>query len=170
MIDQRQDLLNLLRDAYALAQNVEQLLRQFYDRLAGRAMPVSAIEACLQQSLDQQRLLGECLRRIEGDGQVPRSNNVLPAAVQQSEEDQSTDDAHDDLSRVRALILQEMDVCSSCIAAAESSGFFETKLACERILSQKSAMAARLSRDDSSHANLNIAAGPISQAAAQTTV
>jgi hypothetical protein len=52
------------------------------------------------------------------------------------------------MARVRALIRQEIDLYSSCIVTAESSGFFETRLACEAILLQKSAMTACLSRGE----------------------
>jgi ferritin-like metal-binding protein YciE len=150
MSDQRQDLLQLLQDAYASAQNVERLLRQFSDRHASHAELASPINACLTQTLDQQRLLGECLRRIEDGSHVAHLATADFTALQQAPADQSADDVAHDLARVRALILSEMDLYASGIATAESSGFFETRLVCEEILSQKSSMAAWLSERASS--------------------
>jgi len=151
MTDQRQDLLHLLQDAYALAQNVEQSLRQFSDRHASHAELASPIKVCLTQTLEQQRLLGECVRRIEdGSRQISHSTEADLAAMQPAPADESADDVRHDLAHMRALILREIDLYSSGIAAAESSGFFETRLVCEAILSQKSSMAAWLSERASS--------------------
>jgi len=151
MTDRRQDLLHLLQDAYGLAQNVERLLRQFSDRHARHARLATLIEGCLLQTLDQQRLLVECLRRIGDGGQIARLANADFAVVLQPA-DQSADDALHDLAHLRALILQEIDLYSSVIAAAESSGFFETRLVCEEILVQKTSMAAWLSQHAPSQA------------------
>ncbi|CAB3759689.1 DUF892 family protein [Paraburkholderia solisilvae] len=154
MTDQRQDLLHLLGDAYALARKVERLLERFGNRHVRHAALASTIDACLKQTLDQQRLLVDCMHRIEGEGHISRLGNAnLPADMQPAQSDRPGDDEPDELASVRALTLQEIDIYTSCIATAESSGFFETKLACEGILSQKFALVAWLSGDDLSTAS-----------------
>ncbi|WP_133646423.1 DUF892 family protein [Paraburkholderia flava] len=149
MADPRQDLLHVLRRAYALAQDVERSLKQFSDRHAGQAALAGPVTACLTQTLDQQRMLAECLRRIDNGTPLPPSSQADSTAVRPLSADrsnQSTDDAVHELTRIHVLVLQEIDVYSSGIATAESGGFFETRLVCEGILLQKSTMAAWLSR------------------------
>ena len=151
MTDQRQDLLCLLQSAYALAQGVEQLLRRFsyrHARCVGLATPINAF---LTQTLDEQRMLRECLQRIEDGEHTPRLlANAGFAAIQQPR-DQSEDDALHELAQVRALIFEEIDLYHSGIATAESSGFFETRFVCEGILMQKSLMTEWLSLHTLSH-------------------
>lgn len=154
MSDQRQDLLHLLSDAYALARKAEHLLERYGNRHVNRAALAGPIQACLKQTLDQQRLLIDCMHRIEGEGHISRlGNGNLPVDIQPSPPGQPSDDESDELAGVRTLTLQEIDIYTSCIATAESSGFFETRLACEGILSQKFALAAWLSGDDLSTAS-----------------
>lgn len=141
MTNQRQDLLHVLREAYALAQNVERLLRQFSDRHAGHAELIDPVKSCLAQTLEQQELLAACVRRIDGAGQISHSTSVDADTFSQATAEQP---AHD-LAHVRTLVLREIDLYASGIETAESSGFFETRLVCEAILLQKSSMAAWLS-------------------------
>jgi ferritin-like metal-binding protein YciE len=145
MSDQRQELLRLLQRAYALAQNVEPLLRRFSDRHATHVGLAAAMDAFLTQTLDQQRVLRECLQRIEDGEHTPRllANGGLAANLRPA--GQSGDDALRDLAHVRALILEEIDLYHSGILIAESSGFFETRFVCEGILTQKSLMSEWLS-------------------------
>jgi len=105
------------------------------------------IGECLKQSLDQQLLVRDCFRRIQGGEPIDRLADVFDAAeCRPLSTDQRDEVVGDELAGVRALIRKEIDIYSSCIATSESSGFFETKLVCERILSQKFALASWLSR------------------------
>jgi ferritin-like metal-binding protein YciE len=149
MTDQRQNLLHLLQDAYALALDVEQSLRRLGKHYASHVPFGNPLEACLKETLEQQLLLVECLCRIDGEGKTVRATNEDPS---EDGKHTSANEPHGDvlpeMARVRALIRQEIDLYSSCIVTAESSGFFETRLACEAILLQKSAMTACLSRGE----------------------
>ncbi|MPW21565.1 hypothetical protein GCT13_33020 [Paraburkholderia sp. CNPSo 3157] len=80
------------------------------------------------------------MRRID-DGRIQRST-IAGFAVMQQQSADSADDEFRDLVHVRALILAEIDLYGLGIATAESGGFFETRLICEGILSQKSSMVA----------------------------
>ena len=151
MTDQRQDLLCLLQSAYASAQGLEQLLRRFSYRHARHVGLATPIAAFLTQTLDEQRMLGECLQRIEDGEHTPRLlANAGFAAIQQPG-DQSEDDAPHQLAHVHALILEQIDLYHCGIATAESCGFFETRFVCEGILTQKSLMTEWLSLHTSSH-------------------
>ena len=145
MTDQRQELLRLLQRAYALAQAVELLLGCFSDRHAKRVGFATAIDAFLTCTLDQQRVLRECLLRIEGGERAPGLSAHEGIATVTIPAVQSQDDALHFLAHVRALILEEIDLYHSGIAIAECSGFFETRFVCEGILTQKSLMKEWLS-------------------------
>ncbi|GAB7521292.1 DUF892 family protein [Paraburkholderia sp. 2C] len=149
MIDQRQNLLHLLQVAHALALDVEHSLRRLDGHCTSRVTFAKRMEICLNATLDQQRLLVECLRRINGGGETVRAINVdLPVSAEHALAAESDGDALHEMARVHALTLKEIDVYSACIATAESSGFFETKFTCEAILLQKFAMAAYLTQDN----------------------
>lgn len=149
MTGQRQDLLDLLGEAYVLAQNMEHLLTGLRGRHAVSPALAFTIGECLKQSLDQQLLLNDCFSRIQGAEQGLRLADMpVPANCGPQSADQERDGVGDELDGVRALIRKEIDIYSRCIATSESSGFFETKLACEGVLSQKLALASWLSQDN----------------------
>lgn len=103
----------------------------------------AAIETFLDQTLEHQRLLTECLERIEENTEVqqPQRSDFSTA---QRVEDSSEDDLFCELTHLRAGILQEIELYSSVIAKAEASGLFETRSVCEGLKSDKSSMAAWL--------------------------
>ncbi|CAB3773371.1 hypothetical protein [Paraburkholderia humisilvae] len=150
MPDQRQNLLHLLQEAYALALDVERAPRRLGGpQYASRVPFVNPMEISVKETLGQQRLLIERLRRIDGGGETVRAiNEDLPIGDQHALASEPDGDAPGEMAHVHALTLQEIDVYSACIATAESNGFFETRFICEAILLQKSAMAACLSRDN----------------------
>jgi hypothetical protein len=103
------------------------------------------IESFLTQTLDQQRLLLECISRI-GDGEV--SSGSLKGSftvMHHCASDQPVYDVLHDLALARTLTLEDIELYSSVIESAESGGFFETRHVCEGLLSQKSSMADWLS-------------------------
>jgi ferritin-like metal-binding protein YciE len=151
MSDRRQDLLCVLQSAYALGQSVEQVLRRASNRRARRVGPVTSIDALLAQTLDQQRMLRECLKRID-DGEPTSKRSTAGSAAVARPAGQSENDLLHDLAEVRALTVQEIELYHSGIAAAESSGFFETRFVCEGILTQKSLMIEWLARQTPPHA------------------
>lgn len=145
MKEQRQNLLCVLQNAYVLAQNVEQLLRRFGDQHARHVRLATPVQSFLAQTIDEQRVLCECLHRIDDFKQTPRSFAKEGDVSSREPAGQSEDDALQDLDHLHALILEGIDLYHSGIETAESSGFFETRFVCEGILTQKSLMTEWLS-------------------------
>lgn len=143
MSDGRQELLCLLRDAYMCGQRAAQLLTLFLERHRDGGQVSAAIETFLAKTVEHQRLLTECLSRIEERAEVPQPDEMICSAGQRLENPPAENLLHE-LSNLRACILREIDLYSSVIATAEASGFFETRFVCERVRSDKSSMAAWL--------------------------
>ncbi|MBK5152853.1 DUF892 family protein [Burkholderia sp. R-69608] len=89
--------------------------------------------------------ISHCIGRIDGDEnnrQVQMQN--LPVSAETGiEESQESLDAN--LAKLRREANRGVAFYTSVVAAAEVGGFFETKLVCEAILSQKTSMANWLS-------------------------
>lgn len=151
MSTQRQELLCLLRDAYVCEQGAAGLLIVFLERHPHCGQISAAIETFLEQTLEHQRLLAECLGRIEEQSEVqePQRSDFSTMTIQRLE-DPPEDDVLRELAHLLACILQEIELYSSVIAAAEASGLFETRSVCEGVQSDKSSMAAWLEERTSS--------------------
>ncbi|MGV2289685.1 DUF892 family protein [Trinickia sp. YCB016] len=143
MSTERQELLCLLRNAYTGEQGAAALLIAFLERHPQCGQISAAIEAFLEQTLEHQRLLAECLGRIEENSEVqePQRSDF---STSQRLEDPPEDDVLRELAHLLAFILQEIELYSSVIATAEASGLFETRSVCEGVQSDKSSMAAWL--------------------------
>ncbi|MDR5798020.1 DUF892 family protein [Caballeronia sp. LZ008] len=141
MTDLRSELLDLLQKAYALASGQEKCLRRIQDALAVDLLPASAIDTFLTQTIDEQQSLRECLRRICDDAEASRTENSVLADMRYGREANPMQEVRRDLVDVGEFIHEGVDVYRAIAAASEASGFFETKLVCERILSQKGSMA-----------------------------
>ena len=143
MSTQRQELLCLLHNAYLCEQGAARLLIGFLERHPHCGQISAAIETFLEQTLEHQRLLAECLGRIEEQSEVqePQRNDF---STIQCLEDAPEDDVLRELTHLLACILQEIELYSSVIATAEASGLFETRSVCEGVQSDKSSMAAWL--------------------------
>ena len=150
--DQRQDLLRLLHHAHGSARKVGQLLKRLIGRHAVHDILAAPIESFLTQTLDQQRLLLECISRI-GDGEVSSGSLKESFTVMHHcASDRPVYDVLHDVALARTLTLEDIDLYSSVIVTAESGGFFETRHVCEGILLEKSSMADWLSRTAAVHA------------------
>ncbi|QBR04460.1 DUF892 family protein (plasmid) [Paraburkholderia pallida] len=124
-------------------QGTAELLMAFLERHPDRGQLSAAIEALLAKTLEHQRLLAECLARIEERTHIqqPQEGDFLTS---QYPGDPSTEDAHRGLAHVRTCIRQEIELYPSVIASAETGGFFETRFVCEGIQAEKSSMATSL--------------------------
>lgn len=155
MNNSRQELLCLLHDACMYGQGAAQLLTVFLERHRDCGQDCAEIEISLAKTVENQRLLAECLARIAEKTEVP-----LPQAMDCSTalrlEDPSAENVLRELSHLRTGILQEIERYSCVIATAEVSGFFQTRLVCEGGRSDKLSMAAWLEQ----RASLNDQPGP----------
>ncbi|WP_167760328.1 DUF892 family protein [Paraburkholderia pallida] len=143
MSTHREELLCLLHDAYRWEHGVAGLLMAFLERHPDCGQLSAEIEAFLAQTLEHQRLLAECLARIEDRTQIqqPQGADFWPSQYQA---DPSMEDAHRGLAHVHTCKIQEIELYPSMIVAAESGGFFETRFVCEGIQAENASMAASL--------------------------
>ncbi len=139
----RNDLLDQLREARSLGRETEQRLRHVLSRALASDEQRPEMETLLTQTIEQQRLLGQSVMRIEDIG-TPAGDAVseipaMPAGPAAGDDRQSPS-----LINLRDALLREVDFYADLIETAEATGFFETKWVCEGILSQKSSTIAWL--------------------------
>ena len=149
MSNERVDLLFQLRRIYATEHDTELLLRKLNASPALGAELAVHTAACLEATLEHRRQIGNCIERIEGktDEGAARSptlmlNLPVGSASDMGELPESLAAKIENLYRES---IREITSYTSLIATAESSGFFETRMTCESILSHKSSMARWLS-------------------------
>jgi ferritin-like metal-binding protein YciE len=136
MSQNRSDLLDGLHEARTRAGNTEQCLKQI---LVCASLPdeqLLRMESILDQTHEQQWLLGQCVRRINdvADSSDDAESDLPVTVSRSSGADQHGATALCDLHRA---VGEEIDIYADLIEAAEGAGLFETKWVCERILSKK---------------------------------
>jgi ferritin-like metal-binding protein YciE len=162
------DLMRTLRDACAMERHAEWLLRTHVAATARYPEVSARIDADLTATLANQKALAGCMERIEGTDGSDATLAALPADVAGAIETGSIAQTPEELARNLAILMAfkryEIASYTSLIAAAEASGFFETKFTCEGILIQQVAMADWLfdclpSTDDASTGCVRPSAG-----------
>lgn len=142
MTDARNDMLRAPRDAYAMEGRCERLLRNHATRSLGSPEVNARIEAHLTETLANQNSLARCLERIDESNSILQTrSDDYGAEIQTSNVVQTRDEVVKSLVSLYVFKHQEIASYTSLIAIAEASGFFETKLACETIVLQQTAMA-----------------------------
>jgi len=103
------------------------------------------IDADLTATLANQKALAGCMERIEGtdgsDAILPTLPDDVAGAIETGSIAQTAGELVRNLAILMAFKRYEIASYTALIAAAEASGFFETKFTCEGILSQQIAMA-----------------------------
>lgn len=145
MANERQNLMILLQSADAIERDVERLLRQIHACPVPDPPLATRISGCLEETIRHRDSISHCIGRIDGDENNPQVQvqNQPASAETGIEESQGSLDAN--LAKLYQEANRGVAFYTSVIAAAEAGGFFETKLVCEAILSQKSSMANWLS-------------------------
>ena len=83
-----------------------------------------------------------CLERINASDPIPQTvADGLGATIETGNVVQTTDEVVRNLASLYELKQQEIASYTLLIAIAEASGFFETKIVCEAIVLQQTAMA-----------------------------
>ena len=142
MTDPRDDLLRALRDAYAMERHAESLLKSQVARSTPYAEINARIEAHLTETQANQESLTSCLERINASDPIPQTvADGLGATIETGNVVQTTDEVVRNLASLYELKQQEIASYTLLIAIAEASGFFETKIVCEAIVLQQTAMA-----------------------------
>ena len=139
------DLLRALRDACAMERHAEWLLRSHVAATTLFPEVNERIDGDLTATLANQKALAGCMERIEGtdgsDAVLPTLPEDVAGAIETGSIAQTAGELAGNMAILMAFKRYEIASYTALIAAAEASGFFETKFTCEGILSHQVAMA-----------------------------
>ena len=142
MSDAREHLLDWLRDAHAMEQQAEQMLRAQASRIGNYPKMKARGEQHLEETRGQQKLLEGCLERLGGSPSAVKDTMGTMAAMGQGLAGMF---ASDEIVKgaMASYVFEHMEIASytALIAAAKQAGDAETQRVCEQILAQEEAMA-----------------------------
>lgn len=142
MTDAREHLLDWLRDAHAMEQQAEQMLKAQAARIEHYPELKARIEQHIEETLGQQALLEGCITRLGSSPSRLKDTMGKVAAMGQAIGGMV---ASDEIVKgsMAGYVFEHMEIASyrTLIAAAEALGDQGTRAACERILAEEEAMA-----------------------------
>ncbi|WP_300633397.1 DUF892 family protein [Pseudomonas sp.] len=142
MATPQENLLDWLRDAHAMEQQAEKMLKAQSERLEHYPKLKARIDEHIQETLGQQALIDECLTRLGGSSSTLKDiGGKLMAFGQAVGGSLMSDEVIK--GAMAGYVFENMEVASYTvlIAAAQAAGDAETQAACEKILPQEIAMA-----------------------------
>lgn len=142
MATPQENLLDWLRDAHAMEQQAEKMLRAQSDRLEHYPKLKARIDQHIEETLSQQALVDGCLKRLGGSSSTIKDiTGKLMAFGQAVGGSLMSDEVIK--GAMAGYVFENVEIASYTvlIAAAEAAGDMETKGACETILPQEIAMA-----------------------------
>ncbi|MGA5718364.1 ferritin-like domain-containing protein [Pseudomonas atacamensis] len=142
MATPQENLLDWLRDAHAMEQQAEQMLKAQSKRLEHYPQLKERIDQHIEETLGQQKLIDECLQRLGGDSSTIKDlGGKLMAFGQAVGGSLMSDEVIK--GAMAGYVFENMEVASYTvlIAAAKAAGDTQTQKACEQILPQEVAMA-----------------------------
>ena len=142
MATPQENLLDWLRDAHAMEQQAEKMLKAQSERLENYPQLKARIDAPIEETLGQQQLIDECLTRLGGSASTLKDvGGKLMAFGQAVGGSLMSDEVIK--GAMAGYVFENMEVASYTvlIAAAKAAGDAETQAACEKILPQEVAMA-----------------------------
>ena len=142
MATPQENLLNWLRDAHAMEQQAEKMLKAQSERLENYPQLKARIDEHIEETLGQQQLIDECLTRLGGSASTLKDvGGKLMAFGQAVGGSLMSDEVIK--GAMAGYVFENMEVASYTvlIAAAKAAGDAETQAACEKILPQEVAMA-----------------------------
>jgi len=138
----RAHLVNWLRDAHAMEQQAEQMLKSQASRIEHYPKVKARIEQHLEETRGQQRLLEGCLERLGSSPSAVKDTMGMMTALGQGISGMF---ASDEIVKgaMASYVFENMEIASyvTLIAAAREVGDAETQRVCEQILAQEEAMA-----------------------------
>jgi ferritin-like metal-binding protein YciE len=145
MATPQENLLDWLRDAHAMEQQAENMLKAQSERLEHYPKLKARIDEHLQETLGQQRLLDECLKRLGGSSSILKDMAGKAMAFGQAVGGSLMSDEVVK-GAMSGYVFENLEIASYTvlIAAARAAGDTQTQAACEQILTQEEAMAAWL--------------------------
>ena len=142
MATPQENLLDWLRDAHAMEQQAEKMLKAQSERLENYPQLKARIDEHIEETLGQQQLIDECLTRLGGSASTLKDvGGKLMAFGQAVGGSLMSDEGIK--GAMAGYVFENMEVASYTvlIAAAKAAGDAETQAACEKILPQEVAMA-----------------------------
>lgn len=142
MATPQENLLDWLRDAHAMEQQAEKMLRAQSERLEHYPKLKARIDQHIEETLSQQTLVDGCLTRLGGSSSTIKDiTGKLMAFGQAVGGSLMSDEVIK--GAMAGYVFENVEIASYTvlIAAAEAAGDMETKAACEMILPQEIAMA-----------------------------
>jgi ferritin-like metal-binding protein YciE len=142
MTDPKEHLLDWLRDAHAMEQQAEQMLRAQSGRLEHYPELKARIDQHLEETLGQQKLVAQCIERLGGSTSIIKDIAAKAMAFGQAAGGMAMSDEVVK-GAISSYVFENLEIASytSLISAAQAVGDLETKAACEQILPQEVAMA-----------------------------
>jgi ferritin-like metal-binding protein YciE len=137
-----ENLVDWLRDAHAMEQQAEQMLKAQAGRLEHYPELKARIEEHLQETLGQQQLLEACLDRHDAKPSVVKDLMGRAAAFGQAIGGATNSDEVVK-GAIASYVFENLEISTYCalIVAAEAAGDDQTVAACKKILPQEQAMA-----------------------------
>jgi ferritin-like metal-binding protein YciE len=142
MAELNENLIDWLRDAHAMEQQAEQMLKAQASRIEHYPKIKARIEQHLQETLGQQKLLAGCIERLGGKpsamkdvmGKVMAFGQAAGGALNSDEIVKGA---------IAGYVFENLEIATytALIAAAKIAGDQETVRVCEEILPQEEAMA-----------------------------
>ncbi|QDQ81125.1 DUF892 family protein [Paraburkholderia megapolitana] len=126
--------------------DAERLLRKLNTGPVHDTELASHIATSLRETLEHRMQMASCIERINGAGNeddTQMSMEDIPA-IPEARLGRPPESERADLERLYDEITREIATQTSLVALAEAGGFFETRLICDAVLSQKSIAAAWL--------------------------
>ncbi|WP_073525603.1 ferritin-like domain-containing protein [Pseudomonas fluorescens] len=142
MATPQENLLDWLRDAHAMEQQAEKMLKAQSERLENYPELKARIDEHIEETLGQQQLIDQCLTRLGGSASTLKDvGGKLMAFGQAVGGSLMSDEVIK--GAMAGYVFENMEVASYTvlIAAAKAAGDAETQAACEKILPQEVAMA-----------------------------
>lgn len=140
--ERKENLLDWLRDAHAMEQQAEAMLKAQASRLEHYPDLKARIEQHLQETLGQQQLLERCIERLGGSPSAMKDFGGKLMAFGQAVGGMTMSDEVVKGS-ISGYVFENIEIATYTvlIEAARATGDVETQKACEEILPQEIAMA-----------------------------
>lgn len=136
------NLLSWLRDAHAMEQQSEKMMRGLSERLENYPSLKARLEQHIEETHGQQQLIKGCLERLGESSSVIKDISAKVVAFGQTVSGIFVDDEVMK-GTMATYVFEHMEIASYTIliAAAKANGDVETQRVCELILAQEIAMS-----------------------------
>lgn len=141
--DVNENLLDWLKDAHAMEQQAEHMLKAQAGRIEHYPELKARIESHLQETLGQQKMVEDCIKRLDGKPSLFKDAAAKMAAFAQATGGMTQSDEIVK-GAIAGYVFENLEIAcyTSLIAAARAAGDAETERICQQILEQEKAMSA----------------------------